>query len=728
LYDINLAGVGFMSIRKKILIFTLPFFVMFGLVFLFLGLRSLQSQGDQSLKNIHSIMMEDKNEKLKDLVRNTFEILASQYRAASDPEQVAAAYKQQLQSIVNLAYTAVEGVYNREDLSEFQKKEEARRVIRTMRYAGGNYLWINDMQAVMVMHPIKPALEGKDLSEFKDPTGKKLFTEMVSVAQEKGEGFVDYKWPKPGKEKPVAKLSYIRQFKPWGWVIGTGVYLEAAEEQFKQEAKRQISNLRFGPQGKDYFFIVNMSGAIVMHPIKPALNGKNMLAFKDPNGKKLFAEMIRVCREKGEGFVDYLWAKPGKDKPVAKLSFVKLFPQWNWIVGTGVYIDDIDEAMAKQEKVVQDAVGKQRISIMVVSAILLIIVTFVLVFVAKKISDPITNMSRMLQDIAEGEGDLTSRLDVKTGDELEEMAGWFNVFVARLQGIVREISSDSGRLDSSSEELASIAENMAVRVTDTSDKSNNVAAAVEEMSANMSAVAASMNETASAVDMVAASVGEMTSTINEIAQTSEKARSITEKAVGQAASASSRVDELGDAAHDIDNVLATISEISDQVDLLALNATIEAARAGEAGKGFAVVASEIKELAQQTSVATQQVKERVLGIQNSTTATVSEINVISNVISENSEIVNTIATAVEEQSVTAGEISKSVDQILQGIQEINENINQSTTVSAEVAREIAEVNQASKELSENATNVSESAGALKTLASGFNRLVGSFKV
>lgn len=717
-----------MSIRKKILIFILPFFVMFGLVFLFLGLRSLQSQGEQSLKNIHSIMMEDKNEKLKDLVRNTFEILASQYRAASDPEQVAVAYKQQLQSIVNLAYTAVEGVYRRADLSELQKKEEAKRIISAMRYAGGNYLWINDLQAVMVMHPIKPALDGKDLSGFKDPTGKKLFMEMVSVAKEKGEGFVSYKWPKPGKEEPVAKLSYIRHFKPWGWVIGTGVYLETAEERFKQEAKRQISNLRFGPEGKDYFFIVDMSGAIVMHPIKPSLDGKNMLDFKDPNGKKLFAEMIRVCREKGEGFVDYLWAKPGKEKPVAKLSFVKLFPQWNWIVGTGVYIDDIDDAMARQENVVQAAVGKQRTTILVVSLALLVIVAFVLVFIAGKISNPIINMSRMLQDIAEGEGDLTSRLDVKTGDELEEMANWFNVFVTKLQDIIKKISNDSGRLDSSSEELAAIAETMAARVNETSDKSNNVAAAVEEMSANMSAVAGSMNETASAVDMVAASVGEMTSTINEIAQTSEKARSITEKAVGQAASASSRVDELGEAAHDIDNVLATISEISDQVDLLALNATIEAARAGEAGKGFAVVASEIKELAQQTSVATQQVKERVLGIQNSTTATVAEINVISNVISENSEIVNTIATAVEEQSVTAGEISRSVDQILQGIQEINENISQSTTVSEEVAREIAEVNQASMELNKNATNVSESAGALKKLASGFHRLVGSFKV
>ncbi|BCL61341.1 methyl-accepting chemotaxis protein [Desulfomarina profundi] len=717
-----------MSIRKKILIFILPFFVMFGLVFLFLGLRSLQSQGDQSLKNIHSIMMEDKNEKLKDLVRNTFEILASQYRAASDPEQVAVAYKQQLQSIVNLAYTSVEGVYNREDLTDFQKKEEAKRIIKTMRYAGGNYLWINDLQAVMVMHPIKPALDGKDLSGFKDPTGKKLFMEMVSVAKKKGEGFVSYKWPKPGKEKPVAKLSYIRQFKPWGWVIGTGVYLETAEEQFKNEAKRQISNLRFGPEGKDYFFIVDMSGAIVMHPIKPSLNGKNMLDFKDPNGKKLFAEMIRVCREKGEGFVDYLWAKPGKDKPVAKLSFVKLFPKWNWIVGTGVYIDDIDDAMARQENVVRLAVSKQRTSILVVSLVLLVVVAFILVFIAGKISDPIRNMSRMLQDIAEGEGDLTSRLDVKTGDELEEMANWFNVFVTKLQDIIKKISNDSGRLDSSSEELATIAETMAARVNETSDKSNNVAAAVEEMSANMSAVAGSMNETASAVDMVASSVGEMTSTINEIAQTSEKARSITEKAVGQAASASSRVDELGEAAHDIDNVLATISEISDQVDLLALNATIEAARAGEAGKGFAVVASEIKELAQQTSVATQQVKERVLGIQNSTSATVGEINVISNVISENSEIVNTIATAVEEQSVTAGEISRNVDQILQGIQEINENISQSTTVSEEVAREIAEVNQASMELNKNATNVSESAGALKKLARGFHRLVGSFKV
>ncbi len=717
-----------MSIRKKILIFILPFFVMFGLVFLFLGLRSLQSQGDLSLKNIHSIMMEDKNEKLKDLVRNTFEILASQYRAASDPEQVAVAYKQQLQSIVNLAYTAVEGVYKREDLTEFQKKEEAKRIIRTMRYSGGNYLWINDLQATMVMHPIKPALDGKDLSGFKDPTGKKLFMEMVTVAKEKGEGFVSYKWPKPGKEEPVAKLSYVRHFKPWGWVIGTGVYLETAEEQFKKEAKRQISNLRFGPEGKDYFFIVDMSGAIVMHPIKPSLNGKNMLDFKDPNGKKLFAEMIRVCREKGEGFVDYLWAKPGKDKPVAKLSFVKLFPQWNWIVGTGVYIDDIDDAMARQKNVVQTAVGKQRTSILVVSLVLLVIVAFVLVFIAGKISDPITNMSRMLQDIAEGEGDLTSRLDVKTGDELEEMANWFNVFVTKLQDLVKKISNDSGKLDRSSEELASIAETMADSVNETSEKSNNVAAAVEEMSANMSAVAGSMNETASAVDMVAASVGEMTSTIKEIAQTSEKARSITEKAVGQAASASTRVDELGEAAHDIDNVLATISEISDQVDLLALNATIEAARAGEAGKGFAVVASEIKELAQQTSIATQQVKERVLGIQNSTTATVAEINVISNVISENSEIVNTIATAVEEQSVTAGEISRSVDQILQGIQEINENISQSTTVSEEVAREIAEVNKASMELNENATNVSESAGVLKNLASGFHRLVGSFKV
>ncbi len=717
-----------MSIKLKILLFTLPFFLIFGFITTYMSISSLQDQGSQSLKAIDSVMREAKNEKLNDLVRNTFKIMETQYNAAHDPEQVAMAYKRELESIVNLAFSSVEAIYRKPDLSDMEKQQEAAAVIGSMRYGDGNYLWINDMRPFMVMHPTKPEMNGTDLANFADPNGKKLFIEMVRVCSEKEKGFVDYMWPKPGEEKPVGKLSYVRLFKPWNWVIGTGVYLENAEKRFQEDARQQIASLRFGPDGNDYFFIIDSDANMIMHPIKPEMNGKNYQDYADPNGKKLFSEMARVGREKGEGFVDYMWPKPGKEEPVAKLSFVKMFKEWNWIVGTGIYVDDIDQALAQQEKGITEAVQAQRMWIIGISAVLILIVAGVLTFFSRKISRPIRDAALMLRDIAEGEGDLTRRLQVTTKDELADMAKWFNVFVEKLQGIIGVIGKDAREVHSSAQSLAVTAGDMSTGASDTSDKSNSVAAAVEEMSANMATVASAMDQTAASVDVVSAAVEEMTSTINEIAETSEKARAITDKAVSQAASASARVDELGAAAREINKVLETISEISDQVDLLALNATIEAARAGDAGKGFAVVASEIKELAKQTSEAARQIRVRIDDIQMTTNATVSEIETISSVVGENSDIVNTIATAVEEQSVTANEIAKSVSQILMGIQEINSSVTQSSEVSAGIAREIAEVNQASTEMSSNARSVSDNAARLKGLSDGFNKLVSTFKV
>jgi len=317
-----------MSIKKKILVATLPLFLIFGLVAMGLTIRALQHQGDSSLTAIRQLMSSNKDEKLKDLVDNTYEILVSQHRAANDPKMVAKEYERQLQSVVNIAYSSVEAIYKREDISEAEKREMAFAAVERMRYAGTNYLWINDMVPKMVMHPVKPSLNGKDLSDFKDPNGKKLFVEMANVCAENGDGFVDYYWPKPGEEKPVPKLSYVRLFKPWNWVIGSGVYLEAAETQFQEDAKEQISNLRFGPGGQDYFFIIDTEAAIVMHPIKPQLNGKNMADYKDPKGKLLFAEMAKVGKDEGQGFIEYYWPKPGEDEPVQKLSYVRHFKEW----------------------------------------------------------------------------------------------------------------------------------------------------------------------------------------------------------------------------------------------------------------------------------------------------------------------------------------------------------------------------------------------------------------
>ncbi len=716
-----------MTITKKILLTTLPFFLLFGGVLLFLSISSIEKQGEQSLDIIHSTMLNDKKEKLTDLVRNTFEILSSQYQTAHDTEKIAKAYENELQSVVNLAFSSLQAIYDEEGPSMEDKKAQALKVIKSMRYAGDNYLWINDMQPTMIMHPMKPSLDGASLSDFKDPNGKHLFTEMVKVCQSDGEGFVDYMWPKPGEEQPVAKLSFVRLFKPWNWVIGTGVYLETAEKRFMDEAKTQIGKLRFGPDGKDYFFIIDTDVNVVMHPVNPALDGTSVKDFRDPEGKALFVEMVKICRENDQGFINYLWPKPGEAEPAAKLSYVQLFKEWGWIVGTGIYIDDIDKAMAVQEKGIHAVLNQQKIFMALTVAIMILIVGALMTFLASRIARPIRQADAFFRDISEGEGDLTGRLQVKSNDELGDMARSFNTFADKLQGMIGYIADESVAINSSSRALSTISSGLSSVAEDTLNQSTTAASAVEEMSANMHLVATSMENAAANVNAVASAIEEMTSTINEIAETSEKARTVTDNAVAQSANASVRVDELGTAAREITKVLETISEISQQVDLLALNATIEAARAGDAGKGFAVVASEIKDLAKQTAQATDQIKERIESIQKSTKATVAVIGDIGKVVGENSEIVNTIATAVEEQSVTAREISQNVAQISMAIQEVNSNVAESASVSQMVAQQIAGISNSSKDMNDNARQVDANSSSLDSMAQSLEKLVSSYK-
>jgi methyl-accepting chemotaxis protein len=717
-----------MNISKKIIVFSLSGLLLMGVITLIMSIHTLGKRGEQEIAAIKNTMMTEKKEKLKDLVKNTYAIMQSSYNAAHDSQKVAEAYKEKLKNIVDLTYNAIQSTYNRSDLTNNEKKQSALKIIKDMRYNKNGYIWINDMHPTMVMHPIKPALNGKDLSDYKDPDGKHLFNEFVKVCREKGEGFVDYMWPKPGHDKPVQKLSYVKLFKPWNWVIGTGVYLEVAEAQFMEDAKKEISALRYGSQSKDYFWINDMHPTMVMHPIKPALNGKDLSDYKDPDGKHLFNEFVKVCREKGEGFVDYMWPKPGHDKPVQKLSYVKLFKPWNWVVGTGIYLDDIKAVEIQKTKEIKSAIARQRNELIGVIIILIALGSGVITYISRKITIPIKNTAEMLKDIAQGEGDLTRRLKVETKDEVGEMAEWFNKFIDAIQKIIKDVSQNANQVRDASGELSEISKQMTSGAKQTSEKAHVVAAAGEEMSSNMNSVAAATEEAATNLNMVAAAAEQMITTINEIAQNSEKANNITDDAVVQTQSASGKVDELGSAAIEIGKVVETITEISEQVNLLALNATIEAARAGEAGRGFAVVANEIKDLAKQTAEATLEIKEKIGAIQGSTDATVTEIGQILKVINDVNDIVSTIATAVEEQSVTTKEIAENVVQASQGIQGVNENVAQSSIVAGDIAKDIAEVNQASGEINNSSSQVNMSAEALARLSETLNEMVGKFKV
>lgn len=373
-------------------------------------------------------------------------------------------------------------------------------------------------------------------------------------------------------------------------------------------------------------------------------------------------------------------------------------------------------------------VDSLRNQMLVVIVVTMIVVVMAALATTALVIKPIKGTVEMLKDIAQGEGDLTKRLAIDTRDEMGEMAHWFNIFMEKLQGIVRQIAADATSLGGASQELSAISGKMSSGVESISGRTNQVAAASEEMSGNMTSVAAASEQAATNVNMVASATEEMTVTVREIAQHTENAREVTGNAVGRATEASAKIHELGQAAAKIGSVTETITEISEQTNLLALNATIEAARAGEAGKGFAVVANEIKELARQTASATQEIKTQIEGVQNSTDTTVRQIEEITTVINKVDEIVAIIARAVEEQASASQEIADNVSQASLGIQEVNSNVNQSSSVAGSISGDIVEVNVSVKEIAGFSGLVNAKSEELATLADKLNGLMNQFKV
>ncbi|MCF8045245.1 MAG: methyl-accepting chemotaxis protein [Desulfarculaceae bacterium] len=486
-----------------------------------------------------------------------------------------------------------------------------------------------------------------------------------------------------------------------------------------------IDDIRFEEDESGYYFVYRDTTNVALPPNKD-LQGKDLGDLSDKNGVQLVEELKKEAHD-GGGFVQYIWPKPGAGD-VPKLSYAEMIPGTDYWIGTGVYLDNIDAYKSEMKTSIDKRVTGMITRLLTVAGIFfagIVVLCLVIVFgISRSLKSMITNF----RDIAEGEGDLTKRIDIKSKDELGELAGWFNVFMEKLQDIIRRMAEESTNVDRSSKELTGISEQMSRGAVTMSDKTKTVATAAEEMSSSLTGVAASMEQSSSNSNMVASAAEEMNSTINEIASNAEKARGISEQAARKTSDASEQMKELRQAADSVGKVVETISDISEQVNLLALNATIEAARAGEAGKGFAVVANEIKALAGQTSDATQDIQGQIENIQNVSGRSADVISEVTSSMNSTQEIVSSIASAIEEQSSATGEISTNVEQLSAGIQEVNENVAQSSQVADSISEDIADVSSESSDISKNSSQVKDRAEQLKQMSEKLKEIVHGFVI
>ncbi|MFO1111503.1 MAG: cache domain-containing protein [Bradyrhizobium sp.] len=453
-------------------------------------------------------------------------------------------------------------------------------------------------------------------------------------------------------------------------VQASGVAVADAQKR----ALARIASLRYG--NNDYFWVNDMQPRMVMHPMKPEMNGTDISTFKDPNGKALFVDFVDVVKKDGAGFVAYEWPKPGHDKPQPKLSYVTGFAPWGWVIGTGVYIDDLRaQAWASTER------G------LIAAGLVLLLTLAVSVFVARRITGPLRQMTATMNALARGKLDV-ELAGLNRHDEIGEMAKAVEVFrgnaIARqaLEAETREAEAravaqrkaDMHRLaDDFESAVGEIVQTVSSASSELESSAGTLTATAERAQELSTTVAAASEETSTNVQSVASATEEMASSISEISRQVQESARIASEAVDQARTTNDRVGELSKAASRIGDVVELINTIAGQTNLLALNATIEAARAGEAGRGFAVVASEVKALAEQTAKATDEIGQQVGSIQEATHESVDAIKAISGTIEKLAEISSAIAAAVEEQGAATQEISRNVQQAAQGTQQVSSN-------------------------------------------------------
>jgi len=483
------------------------------------------------------------------------------------------------------------------------------------------------------------------------------------------------------------------------WGIIDHYSREAGETLSVAEAQAlALAALRATRYGDDaYFWINDTQPKMVMHPISPALEGQDLSAKKDPDGKALFMEMVKVAQNAGAGFVNYQWEKPGHDQPQPKISYVKLHPKWGWIIGSGLYVDDLEAA-----------INQVFWSVMAVLLAAIGVSIGLVFFLARMVSRPMHRAVEMIEAMEKGH--LTTRLNMDQRDEVGRMAKAMDRFAESLQhemidALKRLASGDltfeisprdkedeirgalkqlEVQLNEVMEQIQTAGEQISSGSVQVSDSAQSLSQGATESASSLEEISSSLNELTAQTRQNAANAQQVNLLSNEAQQAVDTGNQQMQRMVGA-------MDEISLAGQNINKIIKVIDEIAFQTNLLALNAAVEAARAGQHGKGFAVVAEEVRNLAGRSAKAARETAELIEGSVQKTangaqiaSETADSLQKISQQVTKVSDLAAEIASASEEQ---AGGIA----QINQGIEQIDIVTQQNTATAEESAASAEEL-------------------------------------